>query len=290
MKYDFNTKKLESRIQINVDCWLSPAGSKISIYKMSGKQSTTCITTAKTVGKKIEEIKTGDILLLSKVSCEVATTRGAFYTVNGSRYFDVPLEQIMGTFVNDITFDSLVMLGKNILFEKLEKRLSATLLTTESSTTIGRVLKAGPKANVKCGDIILVRDNVSTPISLSGSTYYATESKFVVGIIEDTEYLENVGIINGYVLMEPYISHNVLNSTLLETAEIDYNSLDYSDVNNRDLFKVVYADKTLNNVKIDDIILVNRDYTNYVYYNNKKYFVIDNKKWIAGKIIERDKK
>ena len=87
--------------------------------------------------------------------------------------------------------------------------------------------------------------------------------------------------------MKPYVSKKVLNSNILETPEINYEDLDYSDMYNRDLFKVCYADEATG-IHAGDILLLNRDYTNYVYFNNEKYFIIDSKKWISGKIIERD--
>ena len=153
---------------------------------------------------------------------------------------------------------------------------------------LGKVVKVGENSKVKTDDVIAVRDNVSTPIKFENKDYFAIEDKFVVGVLNSSYSIDSMNLINEYIIMKPYISKNVLNSTVLETPEINYNDLDYSDIENRNLFKVCYADKSLN-VEKGDILLLNRDFTNYMYYNNEKFFVINGKKWISGKIIERDK-
>ena len=41
-------------------------------------------------------------------------------------------------------------------------------------------------------------------------------------------------------------------------------------------------------VQEGDVVVLNRDYTTYLYYNMEKYFVIEDEKWIRARIIERD--
>lgn len=289
MKYDFNTNRMKGKVQVNIDKWLSPTDNPIKIHRISGKLSPTGITQACFVGEGAEDIKTDDIILISKVAYEVATTPFANYKIERVRYFDLPAEQILGIFSNTITLETLKMRGKNVLFKRIEKKKDSPLLIEEKNTMLGEILKVGKNSSLKAGDIIAVGDNVSTPIELGGAPYFAVEEKFVVGRVKENLSMENMEILNEYILMKPYIPDKALNSTILETSGIDYNYLDYSDINNRNLFKVAYADKSLGNIKKNDIILLDRNYTNYMYYENEKYFVINDKKWISGKIIERDK-
>lgn len=289
MKYNFNLKRLKNKVQINIDEWFYPEGNLLKIQKLNGKASITYINQATFIGEGITNIKKDDYLLLSKVSCDVGTSPTAYYTIDNQRYFDVPVEQIMGTFKsNTINLLNLQMSPGTILFKRIQKMQDSILSIEEKNTMIGEIIKTGRDSSFLTGDKIIVRDNVSTPIKFEGTQYYAIEEKFIVGVLRKGITLEDADIINEYILLKPYISKKVLNSTILETPEIDYETLDYSDIENRDLFKVSYADKSLS-VNKDDILVLNRDYTNYMYYNNEKYFVINGKKWISGKIIERDK-
>lgn len=288
MKYDFNTQRTLDKVQININKWLNPCNS-IEIYKMNGKPSITCITKATFVGKGVDDIRENDSLLLTKVSCEVATSLTAFYTLDDNKYFDVPKEQILGIFKGDISLSTLEMTENNILFEKINKFQNSTLLIEEKNTTLGKILKTGKNSSFKIGDVVAIMDNVSTQVFLDGNEYFAAEGKFVVGVFQEDLLIENAKIVNNFILMKPYIPSHVLNSTMLETPEIDYNSLDYSDISNRNLFKVAYCDGTLKNIEKENILLIERNYTNYVYYGGEKYFAINDIKWVSGKIIERDK-
>lgn len=291
MKYDYNTNRTKGKVQINTQNWLTPDDTLIKLYKMNGKTPISYMTEATFIGNGVEGIQKGDYLLLSKVSCEVATSLTAYYTVDNKKYFDIPEEQILGVFKeNKITFRNLELRDKNILFKKIYREQSSVIHLEDRDATIGGIIKVGKSSQFQIGDTVIVENNTTTPVIIDGEECYAVEEKFVVGLIPEEDFsIENMNIKNNYVLMKPYISKNVLNSKILETAGINYNNLDYSDINNRDLFKVLYADKSLKDIKKGDLLLLNRNYTNYVYYDGEKYFSINDKKWISGKIIERDK-
>ena len=286
MKYNFQTHRLKNKVQINIDEWEYPFENIMEIYRMSGRKYVTYITKAVTVGEGVEGIKEKDTILLSKVACDIASTPTAYYVVEGTRYFNVPQEQVIGIFHHEISLENLVLRDGYLLFEKIENCETTGLILTDKNTTMGKVIQSG-ESHLPTGSVILVRDNVSTPIRVNNKEFFAVEDKFVVGVIKG-EGTRKVEILNEYILMKPYISSKVLNSNILITPNINYDDLDYSDINNRNLFKVVQVDSTLKNIKVGDVLLVNRDFTNYMYYNNEKYFVINEEKWISGKIIERD--
>lgn len=276
---------MKGNIQIDTREWLQLKDNLLEVRQISGRLTPTGITRATFVGNGISDIKKDDAILLSKVACDVATTPFAQYDVEGKKYFNLPEEQIIGVFQNEISIEALSLRNNNILFKKIDKKKDSILMIEEKDTMLGKVVKTGPQSSLNNGDVIAVRDNVSTHVA---DDYYIVEEKFVVGVCRNDFSIENMEIKNEYVLMKPYISRGVLNSTLLETADINYNELDYTDINNRNLFKVVYADSHLKGIKPEDIILVDRNYTNYMYYNNEKYFVINERRWISGKIIERE--
>ena len=291
MKYDYSTSRTKNKVQINIQNWLTSDNSLIKLYKMNGKTPISYITEATFIGDGVEGIQKGDYLLLSKVSCEVATSLTAFYTIDDKKYFDIPKEQILGVFKeNKITFRNLELRDKIVMFKKVYRKQSSILDIEDRDATIGGIIKVGKNSQFNVGDIAIIENNTPTPVFIDDEECYAVEEKFVVGIANEEDFsIENIDIKNNYILMKLYISKNVLNSKILETSGINYDNLDYSDINNRNLFKVIYADKSLQGIKKGDILLLDRNYVNYVYYNGEKYFSINDKRWISSKIIERDK-
>jgi co-chaperonin GroES (HSP10) len=291
MQYDFNTTRLKDKIQINVDEWVQPESNLLQLYKMSGRSYLTYITQVKALDKSIPNLSHGDYVLLSKVACDIATSPTSPYELDDKRFYNIPLSQVVGKFKNNsLKLGELELFKGYVIYKKISRKENSVLSISDVNTTIGIILKTSKESVLKEGNVIMLRDNVSTPIRLESSEYFAAEERAIVGIFKDSENLSfsNLTIINENILMKPYVSKNLLNSSILETPDINYEDLDYSDVFNRDLFKVYYADKSLNSIKEGEILILNRDYTNYVYFNNEKYFIIDGKKWISGKIIERD--
>ena len=184
----------------------------------------------------------------------------------------------------------LEMIYDKVLVEKIDTKHSDIILP-ETNEMIGRVVKVGPNSfdkdlneiplQVKINDIILIKDNVSTPIRLNGKDYFAIEEKAIVGIIKENA---EITFINESILMKPYHFKKLLNSTILEAPDINYEDLDYSEVYNRDLFKIEYIDGNVKNLQKDDIVLAKRDFTNYVYLNQEKYFLLNGKDYIEAKL------
>ena len=286
MKYDFNTIKMKGKVQIDIDKWLRFDNSAIEVRRLNGKLVPTGICRACSIGEGVVGIRGGDLILISKTACDVATTPYVSYTVDGRRYFNIPAEQVVGLFQGKVDIKNLKMCKNYLLFKRIEKRQDSVLYIEEKDTMLGEVIQVSSKSLFQLGDIIAIRDNVSTPIK---DGYYAVEEKFVVGKLENGLSIKNMRILNNYVLANPYIPPKVLNSKILETARIDYDNLDYTDINNRNLFKVIYSDSSLKSVKPGDIILADRNFANYMYYENEKYFILEGIESISGKIIERDK-
>lgn len=292
MKYDFNVSKMKDKVQINVDEWIQPYACSIKIQNIRGRAHITHITEATAVGSDVVKIKKGDYLLISRIACEVATAPTSPYTLDTGRFYNIPCSQVMGIFQNNILkLKNLKMLNKSILFKRISNYKNSFIQMIDSSTMLGEVLKTEENSEISVGDIILLEDNVSTLVEIESTDYYAAEERAIIGVFHDKENIsiQNLKLINENVIMKPYISQNSLNSKILINPNINYEDLDYSDVYNRDLFKVEYYDKKIREIHKNSILLINRDYTRYTYFNNEKYFVINGKKWISGKIIERTK-
>jgi co-chaperonin GroES (HSP10) len=233
---------------------------------MSGRAHVSYITKVTSLDSNITSFKKDDILLISKVACDIATSPTSPYKIEGKRYYNIPQDQVIGIFKGSCTLNSLTLLKNSVLFEKINKLQTSSIYVADTHTMLGRVLKKGEEASVNTGDIIVLKDNMVTPIRLDDKEYFAAEDRSIVGIFSSMKDLsiQNMKIINGYILMKPYVSRNVLNSTILETPEINYEDLDYSDVHNRDLFKVAYLDKSIRDIHKDSILILNRDYTNCI--------------------------
>lgn len=295
--FDYKVKKSEDCVLINCNDWIQ--SSAIQICKISGKSSPSCITTALDVHAHSKHflncpISKGDIILLTKVASDVASMR-SFQLEDNKNYFNLPFMQVLGIFKDKkINYDNLEMIYDKILVEKVEQENNNLLQLPKSNDMIGIVKKVGSNSfdknfkekplNVSIGDYVLIKDNVSTPITLNEKTYYAVEEKAVVGIFDKSNFnVNSITFINESILMKSYHSPKVLNSILISPA-INYEDLDYSDIYNRDLFQIKYLDKSLKKVKKEDIVLVKRDYTNYVYFNEEKYHLINGENYIEAKI------
>lgn len=288
--FDYEVPKSEDCILIDINNWLSPKDTLISIQKLNGRTSTTFVTEALKTNIKNSSwqniVKEGDVVLLSRVASEIAPYR-SFSLENERQYFNAPVSQVMGIFENkEVSLENLKMVNDKILIKKIEDTQDSAIALMNSNVMIGEVIKVGDTLRVQEGDIILVRDNVSTEIILNNEKFHALEERMVVGIFHDSFALENMEFLNESVLMKPYTSKKLLNSNLLITPDIDLTELDYSDIYNRDLFKIYFLDKNLSKLSKGNVVLVNRDYTNYVYFNQEKYFIINGYEYIESVIKE----
>ena len=290
--FDYKVKRTEDNILIKVNNWIQ--SSDLHIQKINGKKSISYITEAIDIHEHSKQflncpIEQEDYIFITSVAADVSQYTN--FEIDGNKFFNVPIMQVLGIFKNNIiSFNNLDMMYDKILVEKINNSQS-NLILPETNEMIGKVVKIGTNnfdknfnkipLQVKIGDIVLIKDNVSTSIRLDGKSYYAIEEKAIVGIIkENTE----ITFINESILMKPYYFKKLLNSTILETPNIDYENLDYSEIYNRDLFQIKYIDKSVENLQKDDIILVKRDFTNYVYLNQEKYFLINGKDYVEAKL------
>ena len=280
--FDYKVKKTEDCALIYVNDWVQ--ASDIIIQKISGKYSVSCIAEALKVHEhkyKNSPIKEGSYIFITKVAADVCQYTN--HEIDGKKFFNVPFTQILGIFKgNLVTFDNLTMIYDKILVEKISTSSYGGIILPETNEMIGKVIKIGNDANkLKIGDVILIKDNVSTPIRLNEKDYFALEEKAVVGIVKENAEID---FINESILMQPFYFKNLLNSTILEAPDINYEDLDYSEVYNRDLFKIMYIDKKISNLQKGDIVLAKRDFTNYVFLNQEKYFLLNGKNYIEAKL------
>ena len=296
---DFKVPKTENCVIIDTKNWIKNNSQKLTVYRMSGRDFPTYISKVISINDVRDEfkgeIRKDDIILLTRVSSEVAQYRTFGIDPDDERYYNVPIMQVIGTFSEGkIDIEHLRPLFDKIIIKKVDTKKVGLLNLPDSNVIIGEVVKTGwckfdkdwnrHELDVKVGDHVLIRDNVTTEIFLSGETYYATEESMVVGIFKNTTYtLDNLEVISSSVLLESYIPNKVLESKFW-TPALNYESEDVTDIYNRDLFKIVAVDKSLTKLSKGDIILVDRNITNYVYLGMDKYFILSGMDYIEAKV------
>ena len=295
---DFKVPKSKNCVIIDTKKWVQNSSQILTVHRMSGRDIPTYI--AEVLCANIEReclqgaVKEGDKVLLTRVASEVAQYRAFEVEVGDKRYYDVPVMQVLGVFRDGISFSSLDMLFDKILIKRIEDTTAGKLQLPDNNTMIGEVIKVGTcrfdkdwkqqKLRVNTGDRVLIRDNVTTEITLNGETYYATEEGMVVGVFEGNDYsLNSLRLLNDSIIFDSYVAENVLGSSLL-TPNMNYENEDITDIYNRDLFKVLASDKSLTKLQKDDIIIVDRSVTNYVYIGTDKYFMLSGMDYIEAKV------
>lgn len=298
---DFKVDKTKDCIVINTDNWIQE-NTLLQRYKISGQSVITYITEVvdkNIVSEKFKNadsiLEKGEIVLISKVASEIARDRA--WSLKGEKYGSVPVMQVIGNFKEkEISLKSLNLFYGKILIERINPHKSGIIQRVQDNTMIGKVVKIGMHGfdhdwnsqplTVSIGDIVLVKDNVSTLVRLDGQEYYAIEESSIVGIFkENGNYsLDNLRLINNSILLEEYIDTKLMGSELLETPQIDYKILDYTDVYNINLFKILAFDERLSYLNKNDKVIINRDMTNYVYLENSKYFLLNGMTYVYAKI------
>ena len=300
--FDYKVNRTENCIMVKTSEWIENTSNLIQKYRLSGRQLPTYFTKVideNIIDEKFKEAKSAlkedVIVLLTRIVSNVAYYRS--YSINNEKYYDIPVMQIIGTFKdNTISYDNLQLFYDKIIIEKIEVNHSL-LLPVQDNTMIGKIVKVGNcrfnkkwerlPLSVKEGNIVLIKDNATTEVTFNSKKYYITEENSVVGIWDKVEKLslENLKLINESVILKENFEDISVKSSILITPEVSYDDLDVSDRYNKNIFKVIKADLNLTQLKKNDTIFINRDITNYVYFDNKKYFVINGINDIEGKII-----
>ena len=282
---NFKVDKTKDCIIINTDEWIQNSENSLKRYKMSGRSIITYLTEVvdkNIVSDKFKEadsvLEKGGIVLVSKIASEISRDRAI--TIDNKKYYNIPVMQVLGYFEgNKVSFNTLNLLYDKVLVEKVS--LNEGIFYTEDHSMVGKVLKIGTHGfdsewnrkplQVKVNDVVLIKDNVSTKVTLDNKEYYVLEEGAIVGIFGDDLKLDNLRVINNSVLLKEYIDEKLLGSDLLYTPFLNYKDLDETDIYNRNMFQVVRVDKSLKDLEIGDIVLADRSVSNYVSVNEDKY-------------------
>lgn len=298
LNFNFRVERSKDCILIDSTNWIENTSNSIQKYRLSGRAVVTYITEVLDTNFERQEfkesIKKGDTVLLSRIVSEVSQYR-KYGIGSDKRYFNAPAMQVMGVFEGgEISFDTFYPILDKLLIRTFTPESDNFIKKISDNTTVGTVVKAGScrfsknwekkDLQVRVGDTVLVKDNIGTKIELNGTEYLAVEESAVVGIFKDNLDLDSMTFINESVLLSQYVPEKLSKTSVLYTPVINYEDLDYSDIYNPNTLKVEYIDPSLTKVKKGDIILIDRNVTSYVYFNDSKYFIINGMDYVEGKL------
>ena len=239
------------------------------------------------------EIGAGDVILITAVAAKLYGARPFSIPIDldSTKYTDIPYQHIIGKFEGKISFSTLHLLGDFLLLKRLKNvdtREDGFCVTTEYTDSVYEVVKKASSVDVT-SKVVLVKDNVVTPIMLEGIQYYAVSFKDVVAgfDVNAGEYTVSTidTVYNHYMIAEDCQTQFANEGSTIYKAGYDLEEQEWlSESYNENRFRVVLS--MLDGIDANDIIYAIREAFEYCTFGGTKYFVMDNKRFILAKLKE----
>lgn len=279
--FDIANTKAYGHVIINSEDWHSP--EPLVLTNLKGKIIPTNITTAVGINPapayRPLPFKVGDLIALSGLATRITSYLPFKLPDDPTIYSSTHLSQVIGYFVdNKVDYDNFIPIYDKVMFKPIEVKQSDFLYLSDDNLSVGVVVKTGDGGfnddwdrvpmNFKVGDVVLVRDNVSTRVTLGQEDYYVVDDKFIMGKFESKDKLniEDLKLCEGVHLFEEYEDDTIEGSMLYKVPMGDED--DISQTYQNMLFKLVKSDEVP-----EGIYYINRIDTEYVKFKNKTYFV-----------------
>ena len=279
--FDIANTKAYGHVIINSEDWHSP--EPLVLTNLKGKIIPTNITTAVGINPapayRPLPFKVGDLIALSGLATRITSYLPFKLPDDPTIYSSTHLSQVIGYFVdNKVDYDNFIPIYDKVMFKPIEVKQSDFLYLSDDNLSVGVVVKTGDGGfnddwdrvpmNFKLGDVVLVRDNVSTRVTLGQEDYYVVDDKFIMGKFESEDKLniEDLKLCEGVHLFEEYEDDTIEGSMLYKVPMGDED--DISQTYQNMLFKLVKSDEVP-----EGIYYINRIDTEYVKFKNKTYFV-----------------
>ena len=295
-KYDIEGSRSENCVLINTEQWFVNDSNMIVEFNSRGGVSNTFITEVLAENLSEEhkgEIGAGDVILITAVAAKLYGARPFSIPIDldSTKYTDIPYQHIIGKFEGKISFSTLHLLGDFLLLKRLKNvdtREDGFCVTTEYTDSVYEVVKKASSVDVT-SKVVLVKDNVVTPIMLEGIQYYAVSFKDVVAgfDVNAGEYtVSTIGTVyNHYMIAEDCQTQFANEGSTIYKAGYDLEEQEWlSESYNENRFRVVLS--MLDGIDANDIIYAIREAFEYCTFGGTKYFVMDNKRFILAKLKE----
>ena len=295
-KYDIEGSRSENCVLINTEQWFVNDSNMIVEFNSRGGVSNTFITEVLAENLSEEhkgEIGAGDVILITAVAAKLYGARPFSIPIDldSTKYTDIPYQHIIGKFEGKISFSTLHLLGDFLLLKRLKNvdtREDGFCVTTEYTDSVYEVVKKASSVDVT-SKVVLVKDNVVTPIMLEGIQYYAVSFKDVVAgfDVNAGEYTVSTidTVYNHYMIAEDCQTQFANEGSTIYKAGYDLEEQEWlSESYNENRFRVVLS--MLDGIDANDIIYAIREAFEYCTFGGTKYFVMDNKRFILAKLKE----
>ena len=295
-KYDIEGSRSENCVLTNTEQWFVNDSNMIVEFNSRGGVSNTFITEVLAENLSEEhkgEIGAGDVILITAVAAKLYGARPFSIPIDldSTKYTDIPYQHIIGKFEGKISFSTLHLLGDFLLLKRLKNvdtREDGFCVTTEYTDSVYEVVKKASSVDVT-SKVVLVKDNVVTPIMLEGIQYYAVSFKDVVAgfDVNAGEYtVSTIGTVyNHYMVAEDCQTQFANEGSTIYKAGYDLEEQEWlSESYNENRFRVVLS--MLDGIDANDIIYAIREAFEYCTFGGTKYFVMDNKRFILAKLKE----
>ena len=295
-KYDIEGSRSENCVLTNTEQWFVNDSNMIVEFNSRGGVSNTFITEVLAENLSEEhkgEIGAGDVILITAVAAKLYGARPFSIPIDldSTKYTDIPYQHIIGKFEGKISFSTLHLLGDFLLLKRLKNvdtREDGFCVTTEYTDSVYEVVKKASSVDVT-SKVVLVKDNVVTPIMLEGIQYYAVSFKDVVAgfDVNAGEYtVPTIGTVyNHYMIAEDCQTQFANEGSTIYKAGYDLEEQEWlSESYNENRFRVVLS--MLDGIDANDIIYAIREAFEYCTFGGTKYFVMDNKRFILAKLKE----
>ena len=295
-KYDIEGSRSENCVLTNTEQWFVNDSNMIVEFNSRGGVSNTFITEVLAENLSEEhkgEIGAGDVILITAVAAKLYGARPFSIPIDldSTKYTDIPYQHIIGKFEGKISFSTLHLLGDFLLLKRLKNvdtREDGFCVTTEYTDSVYEVVKKASSVDV-ISKVVLVKDNVVTPIMLEGIQYYAVSFKDVVAgfDVNAGEYtVSTIGTVyNHYMIAEDCQTQFANEGSTIYKAGYDLEEQEWlSESYNENRFRVVLS--MLDGIDANDIIYAIREAFEYCTFGGTKYFVMDNKRFILAKLKE----
>ena len=295
-KYDIEGSRSENCVLTNTEQWFVNDSNMIVEFNSRGGVSNTFITEVLAENLSEEhkgEIGAGDVILITAVAAKLYGARPFSIPIDldSTKYTDIPYQHIIGKFEGKISFSTLHLLGDFLLLKRLKNvdtREDGFCVTTEYTDSVYEVVKKASSVDVT-SKVVLVKDNVVTPIMLEGIQYYAVSFKDVVAgfDVNAGEYtVSTIGTVyNHYMIAEDCQTQFANEGSTIYKAGYNLEEQEWlSESYNENRFRVVLS--MLDGIDANDIIYAIREAFEYCTFGGTKYFVMDNKRFILAKLKE----
>lgn len=303
--YNIDYTKSRNHVLINPKDWEQDASKLIHGYSIYGDVAMNYLT--RVLKTNIdnamfgEPVKEGDLVLLTRAASKVSYLKPFEIStgIDKAKFSNVHIMQVIGKFTNNrMTLEDFTPLFDKVLMERVPVELSTLIYAgNDEVTSVGKVIKVGTggftnkwkhrEMEIKEGDYVLLRDNITTTVSLNHEEYMCTEDSMIVGRFKDSNLdMNTLELFHRGIMLEEKQEEKVLGSSMLLNPLYDLDVEDISDVYQRDRFKVINKNNKITDVNINDILVINRDCTNYVIFKGKTYYIINGTKDVEAIIAQ----